>query len=215
MSVENAPQIESSPPSDNGRKIEILRTAALLFHKKGFDATSMNDIAKAVNLTKPGLYYYVQSKEELLFAIMEHAMNLLQEAVIRPAKSKANPDQCLDAIIENHAILVMGDRIITILTDEMAGLSPEHYDLLIQRKQDYFQLLRSTLEQLMTAGKIRPLNSTVMAFSIFGILLWIPRWFQPDGPLTRDEVVQQVKEFIYGGISSSKAMPDIVADKQS
>ncbi len=56
--------MQSSGPDDNGRKIEILRSAALLFHKKGFDATSMNDIAKAVSLTKPGLYYYVQSKED-------------------------------------------------------------------------------------------------------------------------------------------------------
>jgi AcrR family transcriptional regulator len=201
--VKTPPQTQTSSPDDNGRKIEILRAAALLFHKKGFDATSMNDIAKAVNLTKPGLYYYVQSKEDLLFAIMEHAMNQLQEAVINPAREQSNPEQCLAAIIENHARVVMEDRVITILTDEMAGLSPEHYELLIQRKQDYFSLLRSTLEELMAAGTVRPLNPTVMAFSIFGILLWLPRWFQPDGSLTREEVVAQVKEFIYGGIGQS------------
>jgi AcrR family transcriptional regulator len=207
------PQTQTSSPDDNGRKIEILRAAALLFHKKGFDATSMNDIAKAVNLTKPGLYYYVQSKEDLLFAIMEHAMNQLQEAVITPAKKQSSPDECLASIIENHARVVMEDRVITILTDEMAGLSPEHYELLIQRKQDYLDLLRSTLEELMAAGRVRPLNPTVMAFSIFGILLWLPRWFQPDGQLSREEVVEQVKEFIYSGICQTVTAPNSDPEK--
>ncbi len=192
--------VEPSIPDDLGRKVEILRAAAQLFHEKGFHATSMNDISKAVNLTKPGLYHYVESKEELLYAIMDHAMSRLQESVIAPAKSLSAPEQCLDLIIENHAVLVMEDRILTILTDEMAGLNPEHYSLLIQRKQEYFRLLRGTLEQLMTTEKVRPLNPTVLAFSIFGILLWLPRWFVPDGDLTRDEVIRQVKQFIYGGI---------------
>lgn len=192
--------VEPSIPDDLGRKVEILRAAAQLFHEKGFHATSMNDISKAVNLTKPGLYHYVESKEDLLYAIMDHAMTRLQEGVIYPATSVSDPDQCLDLIIENHAVLVMEDRILTILTDEMAGLNPEHYSLLIQRKQEYFRLLRGTLEKLMATGKVRPLNPTVLAFSIFGILLWLPRWFVPDGDLTRDEVIDQVKQFIYGGI---------------
>ena len=194
---------EPAVSDDKGRKIEILRAAAQLFHLKGFHATSMSDISKAVSLTKPGLYHYVESKEEMLFAIMDHAMNLLQETVIVPAQSLSDPEQCLDLIIEMHAALVMKDRVITILTDEMAGLNPEHFELLIQRKQEYFRLLRGTLEQLQATGKIRSLNPTVMTFSIFGILLWLPRWFVPGGDLTRDEVIHQVKQVIYGGIMQS------------
>ena len=192
--------IQPSITEDPDRKVEILRAAAQLFHEKGFHATSMNDISKAVNLTKPGLYHHVESKEELLYAIMDHAMTRLQEGVIAPAKSLSDPEHSLDLIIENHAVLVMEDRILTILTDEMAGLNPEHFALLIQRKQEYFRLLRGTLEKLMATGKVRPLNTTVLAFSIFGILLWLPRWFVPGGELTRDEVIDQVKQFIYGGI---------------
>ena len=203
--------VQPAIPDDPGRKVEILRAAAQLFHEKGFHATSMNDISKAVNLTKPGLYHYVASKEDLLYAIMDHAMSRLQEGVIAPAISQSDPYQCLDSIIENHAVLVMEDRILTILTDEMAGLNPEHYAFLIQRKQEYFQLLRGTLEQLMVTGRIRPLNATVLAFSIFGILLWLPRWFVPDGELSRDEVINQVKQFIYGGI----IQPAVLSDAQN
>ena len=91
MSVNFASPIETSISDDKGRKVEILRAAAQLFHEKGFHATSMNDISKAVNLTKPGLYRHVESKEELLYAIMDHAMSRLQEGVICPGDVAVRP----------------------------------------------------------------------------------------------------------------------------
>src|SRR5258708_12644939 len=63
---------------------EILRTAARLFQQRGYDATSMNDVAASLKLSKGGLYHHFQSKDEILFAIMNHAMELTQERVITP-----------------------------------------------------------------------------------------------------------------------------------
>ena len=61
---------------------EILRTAARLFQQQGYDATSMNDVAAALKLSKGGLYHHFQSKEEILFNLMNHAMDITQERVI-------------------------------------------------------------------------------------------------------------------------------------
>ena len=63
---------------------EILRTAARLFQQRGYDATSMNDVAAALKLSKGGLYHHFQSKDEILFEIMNHAMDLTQERVLAP-----------------------------------------------------------------------------------------------------------------------------------
>src|SRR5207249_9113685 len=65
---------------------EILRTAARLFQQQGYDATSMNDVAAALKLSKGGLYHHFQSKEEILFNLMNHAMDITEERVIAPAK---------------------------------------------------------------------------------------------------------------------------------
>ena len=65
---------------------EILRTAARLFQQRGYDATSMNDVAAALKLSKGGLYHHFQSKDEILFEIMDHAMELTQERVIGPGQ---------------------------------------------------------------------------------------------------------------------------------
>jgi AcrR family transcriptional regulator len=61
---------------------EILRTAARLFQQRGYDATSMNDVAAALKLSKGGLYHHFQSKDEILFHIMSHAMEITEERVI-------------------------------------------------------------------------------------------------------------------------------------
>src|ERR1017187_10170193 len=70
---------------------EILRTAARLFQQRGYDATSMNDVAAALKLCKGGLYHHFQSKDEILLEIMNHAMELTQERVIGPASTIADP----------------------------------------------------------------------------------------------------------------------------
>src|SRR2546425_8231071 len=71
---------------------EILRTAARLFQERGYDATSMNDVAAALKLSKGGLYHHFQSKDEILFNLMNHAMDITQTRVIDGVKSIADPE---------------------------------------------------------------------------------------------------------------------------
>src|SRR6202047_5375155 len=81
---------------------EILRTAARLFQQQRYDATSMNDVAAALKLSKGGLYHHFQSKDEILFEIMNHAMELTQERVLAPVRSIADPVERLRALIRLH-----------------------------------------------------------------------------------------------------------------
>ena len=71
---------------------EILRTAARLFQQRGYDATSMNDVAAALKLSKGGLYHHFQSKDEILFEIMNHAMEITQERVLSPVRGIVDPE---------------------------------------------------------------------------------------------------------------------------
>lgn len=193
-------RIEQPSSVDHDRVVEIYLKAAQIFHQKGFDATSMSDIAEGVNLTKAGLYYYISSKEELLFAIMDYAMTLLQDRVIVPSSAIENPERRLEFCIEEHARLVMGDaKVISILTDEMAGLSAEHQRQMRNRKRVYFDLIRDSLNALMEQGKLRPMDTTVAAFSMFGAIMWLPRWYDPSGGKGSDEIIRELKNsLLYG-----------------
>src|SRR5215510_4177086 len=86
---------------------EILRTAARLFQQQGYDATSMNDVAAALKLSKGGLYHHFQSKDEILFHIMNHAMEITQERVISPVRGIQNPEERLRMLIRLHIEVVL------------------------------------------------------------------------------------------------------------
>ncbi len=177
------------------RTIDIYTKAAEIFHAQGFDATSMSNIAAAVDLTKAGLYYYIESKEDLLYAIMNYAMEKLETMVIEPSRACEDPEERLKSIIARHArLLTEGDKnkSITILTDEIEGLKPKHRKQILDRKRVYMDFVRDTLEALRAAGKLRDVNSTVATFSLFGTLLWLPRWYRPEGTLNHEQIVQEI-----------------------
>src|SRR3981189_2696285 len=89
---------------------ELVRAAARFFQQRGYDATSMNDVAAALKLSKGGLYHHFQSKDEILFEIMNHAMEITQERVLKPVSGIADPEERLRALIRLHIELVLSPR---------------------------------------------------------------------------------------------------------
>lgn len=186
---------------EDQRAGNIYRTAAQMIYEKGFDATSMNEIAEAVQLTKPGLYYYVKGKKELLFSIMSFAMDLLEERVVKVAMAVAEPEERLRVLASEHARLLTHEaRAVAILIDEISGLNPLQQEEITQRKRTYFDLLRATLDALKEQNKLRAIDTTVAAFSLLGILMWISRWYADDGRLSSDDVVRDITEIAVGAM---------------
>lgn len=155
----------------------------------------MNDIADAVGLTKAGIYHYIQGKEHLLFAIMSYAMDMVDQDVMAPARKVADAEERLRTIVERHArrILEVGGAV-TILLEEMYALTPAHRRIITARKRAYFELIRRTLQQLAAEGKLRDVNPTVATFCLFGMILWISRWYRRDGKLAPEEILADLVE---------------------
>ncbi len=171
----------------------------------------MSDIADAVGITKAGIYHHVKSKQDLLFAIMNYGMDRLEKYVISPARAVADAEQRLRTIIRNHALLIIegatmaGYNPVTVLNDEMAGLTPAHRRKVLQRKRTYLDLLRDTLRQLKEEGKLKDVDTTVAAFSLFGMLLWLSRWYRPDGKLSGEQIANELEKIALGGMLRPQA----------
>src|SRR6266853_4833614 len=105
---------------------EILRASARLFQQQGYDATSMNEVAAALKLSKGGLYHHFQSKDEILFNLMDHAMDITQERVINGVRDIADPEERLRMLIRRHieVVLSVRDREITVMLHENHPLPP-------------------------------------------------------------------------------------------
>ncbi|MEK7832523.1 MAG: TetR/AcrR family transcriptional regulator [Acidobacteriota bacterium] len=192
--------------SGTERVDQIYSIAAQMICEKGYDATSMSAIAEAVGITKAGVYHFIPSKKELLFAIMSYGMDTLEAAVIKPAGEVADAEQRLRFIITGHSMLIArsstgdGHSPVTILVEEELGLSPAHRRKLRQRKRAYVDLIRSTLEQLKAEGKLKEIDETAAAFSLLGMIMWLARWFRPDGKLSREQVAEEICKIALGGL---------------
>jgi len=186
---------------NNERLAEVYRTAAQIILRKGYDATSINDIANALGMTKAGLYHYINGKKELLFDIMNFGLDELDEEVATPACSIADPSARLRFIIASHAQLVTkGQGAITILVDEITALPPAQNRMITRRKREYFNHLRDLLNELKAAGKLNDVDTTVATFSLLGMVNWLSRWFRQDGDLTQEQVAEQIVKIALNGL---------------
>jgi len=184
---------------------EILRTAARLFQQRGYDATSMNDVAAALKLSKGGLYHHFQSKDEILYEIMNHAMEITQERVLNPVRSIADPEERLRALIRLHIEVVLSprDREITVMLHENHPLPPALRKRINIRKKDYIHFLESLMTEVQekaknqTRGKVSP---RAAAFALLGMINWIYQWYKPEGELQAQNLIPQFTDLIFGGI---------------
>ena len=182
---------------------EILRTAARLFQQRGYDATSMNDVAAALKLSKGGLYHHFQSKDEILFEIMNHAMEITQQRVLDPVRGIADPEERLRALIRLHIEVVLSprDREITVMLHENHPLPPALRKRINARKKDYIHFLENLMEEVQRSrhvkGKVSP---HAAAFALLGMINWIYQWHKPEGELQAQHLVPQFTDLIFGGI---------------
>jgi len=181
---------------------EILRTAARLFQQQGYDATSMNDVAAALKLSKGGLYHHFQSKDEILFNLMNHAMDITEESVLKPVMAIPDPEQRLRALIRRHIAVVLSEREreITVMLHENHPLPPALRKRINARKKDYVHFLENLVAEVGRArGSKGSVTPRAAAFALLGMLNWIYQWYRPEGTLQEENLAQQYTEIFFQG----------------
>ena len=175
--------------------------AAQLICDQGYDATSMNDIASAVNLTKAGLYYYVPGKQELLFAIVRYAMETIETGVVTPCREIRNPAKRLREVVRRHTLLLTQIGAgITILTDEVNGLAPAQQRSMRTKKRAYLDFVRETLEELKRGRQLRSTKVGLTSMNLFATVLGVARWYRPEGGETDEVIADEVASFVMAAV---------------
>ena len=181
---------------------EILRTAARLFQQQGYDGTSMNDVAAALGLSKGGLYHHFQSKDEILFDLMDHAMNITQDRVVDTVRVIRDPEERLRELIRLHieVVLSVRDREITVMLHENHPLPPALRKRINARKKDYVHFVEKVIAEVQqerqSRGGVRP---RAAAFALLGMINWIYQWYDPAGALQEEDLVRQYTEIFFAG----------------
>jgi TetR/AcrR family transcriptional regulator, cholesterol catabolism regulator len=180
---------------------DILDAAAQVFRQKGFHGASMQDIAKAVNLQKPSLYHHVSSKQEILLALLDRALELLFERISAIANQNIPADKKLQEMIRAYL------QILTENTDLSAVLLFEHRSL--ERKQharhvpnrDRFEVLwRQVLQEGVGTKLFHCEDPALTTRAILGILNWTITWYHTSGPLDINQVAGQYSKLLLNGL---------------
>jgi AcrR family transcriptional regulator len=182
---------------------EILRTAARLFQQRGYDATSMNDVAAALKLSKGGLYHHFQGKDEILFEIMNHAMDITRERVLAPVRSIVDPEDRLRLLIRRHMEVVLSprDREITVMLHENHPLPPALRRRINTRKKEYVHFVEDLIAEVQRVRHAKGgVSPRAAAFALLGMINWIYQWYKPEGALQAHSLIPQFTDLFLGGI---------------
>lgn len=182
-------------------RTEILRTSARLFREQGYDATSMNDISAALKLSKGGLYHHFRSKDEILFHIMNHAMEITESRVLAPVRGILDPEERLRELIKLHIQLVLRarDREITVILHENHPLPPGLRKRVNARKKEYIHFVEQLILEVQRARKSKSVTHRAAAFALLGMINWIYQWYRPEGALQEEDLIRQYTEIFFAG----------------
>ena len=183
-------------------KESIINVATDLFASKGYKGASIRDIAKAAGITIPNIYHYFGNKEGLLLTILEDTTKYVGEQLQRISEMDIDPIARFRLMIKTHIVLLEKYQneaaSMYILPDE--SLSSKGKEITRKYERNFIEIYRKELRTLQSLGYVQCRSVTVCTFNILGIILWRFRWYKPDGPLTLEEVAEEIINFIFHGI---------------
>jgi TetR/AcrR family transcriptional regulator len=188
------------------RRVEILKSAAAAFRRRGYHGASMGEIAQALRMTKGSLYYYFKNKEEILFFCHDYSLDILLDVLERVEAAGGTPPQKLRSLIESFVHHILDDLRGTAMTLDFQALSAPLLRRVIAKRDRFDRGIRRLLQEGMDAGAIAPGDPKLLTFAILGAVNWIPRWFDPRGPATSEEIGRVFAEYLVAGLQKPSGM---------
>jgi AcrR family transcriptional regulator len=191
-------------PSKSERKPYDLDTvtdaAVSVFNRRGYEASSMNDIARATGLSKSSLYHHVAGKEELLARALERAFTRLLAMFDEPGAKRGTPLARLRHIVERATLITLNFSHEVELLQRVKGNTKAEREALQQRHR-VDDTLQTIVEEAIDAGELRSdLDPSLLTRLIFGMSNSITQWYRPGGNLAPDEIARTVVQLVLEGI---------------
>lgn len=184
----------------DGRRREILHAAARVFRRRGIVAAGMREIAEEAGLSPGNLYYYFDSKDELLLFCQERTLEHMLAAVDAAKAVGQSSAEQLRAILRAH---------VHALLDELEGATA-HLELdalpdalrapMIRKRDRYERALRSLVAQGVARGEFSPCDAALVTRAMLGAVNWTARWFRPDGAQTAGQVADAISQYLVKGL---------------
>jgi AcrR family transcriptional regulator len=186
---------------------ELIAVATQVFYEKGYDAASLQDIADRLGMLKGSLYYYIQSKEDLLYDVINDVHRETLANIESLAAAQGSALQRLSRVIIGHIEHECRNLTKTaVFLRELQALTPER-QAEVNGEYSYRGVFRDLIEDGQKEGSIRgSIDPRLAALSVLGSTNWVYRWFQPDGELTARQIGEQFADLIVRGLAEHSAL---------
>jgi AcrR family transcriptional regulator len=183
----------------------VLRTAAQLFNEKGYAASTLDEVAERLGVSKPTVYYYAESKDAILFDCVRKGLELLQQAIRDVDAAGGRALDKLVAAMRAYVDIVTMDFGMCVIRVGEDPLPPEGRQKLRRMKAALDREFRELIRQGIAEGSIAPCDPKLAAFTLAGALSWIGRWYDPAGSLTPQQIADQCIRVLALGLCSETA----------
>jgi AcrR family transcriptional regulator len=184
---------ESTTAGGDARRQLVLQEAVELFAQKGYENTTISDIARATGLRKPSLYHYFPSKQSIFLAVLSEGMDEIW-ANAREATQLDDLRERFSALFQAH-LHNFRHRLphVVVFLFEQRRLTSEIGDeptakTYMEQRRAYDHLFIDCIRQGQEAGIFRQGDPSVLAYGILGMANWMVQWYKPEGRLTTDDI---------------------------
>jgi len=186
------------------RRLEhLLSVAAKVFAERGFHRTSMRDLARASKMSLAGMYYYVKSKDDLLFQIQRNCFQQVLEGAAQATASVSQPEERLAAFIRHHVTFFARHMAeMKVLSHEAESLTGGSLDQVRVLKRRHAELCLGLLADLDAKTGGPPVDRNVAAYTLFGMMNWIYTWYDPSGPVGADALADAICRLFVNGYAA-------------
>ena len=184
----------------SARRLEILKSAAAAFRRRGYHGASVGEIARALRMTKGNLYYYFRDKEEILYVLHDWSLDLLLERLREVERSEAPAAQKLRQLVQSFAQMIIDELHGTALTMDLQALSPARLRKVIAKRDRFDRGLRRIVQEGMDQGAFAAGDAKLAAFAVLGAVNWITRWYDPRGPKGSAEIGRAMADLVIEGL---------------
>jgi len=195
--------------------VEILRTAAAVFAEVGYDPASIRMVADRAGVSVAGLYYYVRSKDELLYLIQFHVFDGLvrrfesdSAQMLADGGEAARPEARLRRFIHNHLDHFLADMdSLTVCTRELGRLDGEYLEQIETLQHSYFHQAFEIFQELCDTRDGSPMDPRTATLAMFGTINWVSSWYDPASDKSAGELAGEFAKLYLRGVSAADGHP--------
>jgi AcrR family transcriptional regulator len=188
------------PTQKGNRREVILRSVANVLRNSRLSSLTIQEVADELGMTKGNLYYYFKDKQDILYHCHMRSMDISMRALELGLTTGKTPAEKLRILLVHHIRGIVDEGFGGILQTDLENLRAEQRNRYIRKRDQLEQGVRRLIEDGIKRGVFQCANVKLVGFAILGAINWIPKWYQPNGPFSADQISEEMADYFLLGL---------------